>query len=340
MLSQSFSTSFTKPRFSKYLAAVACTAALLQAPLSVGATAPQYAPKLLTQQAGGYTIQIGEVRVTALNDGTVPQDAKNLLRNISQAQIDKQLARNFQSNPVEGSINAYLIQLPQHTVLVDTGAGHMFGPNKGGNVVPDLAALGIKPSDITDVLITHSHSDHTGGLITDGKRTFPNATVYVGKPDIDFFFDDAKMNASKYGQGYFDGARTTLTPYLDANKVKTFTGSEQVLPGITATVHPGHTPGAAFYRLDSNGDSITFIGDIIHIAAVQFADPTVTIIYDQDQHKAQAVREQAFAAFAKEGELVAGPHLAFPGIGHLRKNGSGYDWVAVDYVNRSAPSAK
>ncbi|MFB9134576.1 MBL fold metallo-hydrolase [Vibrio olivae] len=318
-------------KISRCISAALFAVAMAQAPLSYA----KYEPNLITQQAGGYAVQVGDVRVTALNDGTVPQDAKNLLRNVTQQEIDKQLAYNFQSNPVEGSINAYLIQMPEHTVLVDTGAGQMFGPGKGGKVMSDLAALGIKPSDITDVLITHSHSDHTGGLIKDGKPAFNNATVYVGKPDIDFFFDDEKMKNSPYGQGYFDGARKTLKPYLDAGKVKTFEGSQEVLPGITATVHPGHTPGAAFYRLDSQDDSITFIGDIIHIASVQFADPKVTIIYDQNQSKAQSVRSKAFAEFAKQGELVAGPHLAFPGIGHLRSDGNGYDWIPVDYVNRA-----
>ncbi len=317
--------------FSQRLLTALLASTLLHAPLSYAAQDSH----LVTQQAGGYAVQIGTVRVTALNDGTVPQNAKELLRNVTQEQIDQQLAHQYQHNPVEGSINAYLIQLPKHTVLVDTGIGQMFGPNVGGNLLADLATLGIQPDDITDVLITHSHSDHTGGLLKDGKPTFPNANVYVGKADIDFFFDDQQMKNSPYGQGYFDGARTTLKPYLDAGKVKTFSGSEQILPGITATVHPGHTPGAAFYRLDSEGQSITFIGDIIHIAAVQFADPKVTIIYDQDQSKAQAVRINAFADFAKQGELVAGPHLAFPSIGHIRKNASGYDWVPVNYVNRA-----
>ncbi|QSX34049.1 MBL fold metallo-hydrolase [Shewanella avicenniae] len=316
------------------LCALLLSTALLQAPLSYAET------QLINQQAGGYQLQVGDVVVTALNDGTVPQDAKKLLRNISQADIDNQLAHNFQHNPVEGSINAYLIQLPQHTVLVDTGAGHMFGPDKGGKVLADLATFGIKAEDITDILLTHSHADHTGGLIANGQRVFPNATVHLGKGDIDFFFDDAKMKSSQYGQGYFDGARNTLKPYIDANKVKTFSGSEQILPNITATEHPGHTPGSAFYRLESQGKSITFIGDIIHIASVQFAHPNVTIIYDQDQSQAKAVRNTAFDQFVKEGELVAGPHLSFPGIGHLRQRGDGYEWVPVDYVNRKPSAAK
>lgn len=316
---------------SRKLITALVAATLFQAPLSYADTESH----LVTQQAGGYAVQVGQVRVTALNDGTVPQDAKKLLRNVSPKEIDQDLAHHFQTNPVEGSINAFLIQLPQHNVLVDTGLGQVYGPNVGGKVVADLDALGLKPADITDILITHSHSDHTGGLIKDGKPVFTNATVYVGKPDIDFFFSDEEMKKSPYGQGYFDGARSTLKPYLDEHKVKTFSGSQEILPGITATVHPGHTPGAAFYRLNSKGESITFVGDIIHIAAVQFADPNVTIIYDQDQSKAQTVRKNAFADFAKQKELIAAPHLAFPGIGHIRADGKGYDWVPVDYVNRT-----
>ena len=93
--------------------------------------------------------------------------------------------------------------------------------------------------------------------------------MYVGKPDIDFFFNDE--NQKNLGdQNYFDVAHKTLKPYLDAGKVKTFSGTEQLLPGISGTVHPGHTPGSAFYTLESKGEKITFVGDIIHVAAVQF----------------------------------------------------------------------
>ena len=290
---------------------------------------------VVRQQAGGYTVRVGEVRVTSLTDGSVPQNLHELFRRTRPEDIDRLLARNFQTNPVEASINAFLVTLPGHRVLVDTGSGQLFGPGNGGRLIESLAAQGIGPQDITDILLTHAHSDHAGGLVRDGQRVFPDAVVYVGKPDIDFFFNEDNQKKTGYDQAYFDIARLTLAPYLKAGKVRTFSGTQEVLPGMTATVHPGHTPGSAFYRLTSHGESMTFVGDLIHVAAVQFPDPEVTIAYDQDPARAAAVRKAGFASFARDRTLIAAPHLPFPGIGYVRASGgNGYDWVPVTYTNR------
>lgn len=290
---------------------------------------------VVRQQAGGYTVRVGEVRVTSLTDGSVPQNLHELFRRTRPEDIDRLLARNFQTNPVEASINAFLVTLPGHRVLVDTGSGQLFGPGNGGRLIESLAAQGVGPQDITDILLTHAHSDHAGGLVRDGQRVFPDAVVYVGKPDIDFFFNEDNQKKTGYDQAYFDIARLTLAPYLKAGKVRTFSGTQEVLPGMTATVHPGHTPGSAFYRLTSHGESMTFVGDLIHVAAVQFPDPEVTIAYDQDPARAAAVRKAGFASFARDRTLIAAPHLPFPGIGYVRATGgNGYDWVPVTYTNR------
>ena len=302
-----------------------------QSPVQPQADVPGH---VMPQQAGGYRMRVGNVQVTALTDGTVPVDVRSLLRGATPQDIDRLLARNFEHSPIEGSINAFLIELPGHWVLVDTGVGQLFGPGKGGRLLDSLAAQGLHPQDVTDVLLTHAHSDHSGGLVKDGQRVFPNAEVYVGKPDVDFFFDESNQKKTGYDQHYFDIAQLTLKPYMEAGKLKTFTGTEQVLPGITATVHPGHTPGAAFYRLDSAGESITFVGDLAHAAAVQFPEPGVTIAFDEDQARAAEVRKTQFAAFARDRTLIAAPHLPFPGIGHVRPAGGGYDWVPVTYTNR------
>lgn len=292
---------------------------------------------VLLQQPGGYSIRVGDIRVTSFTDGTVPQDVHALLRDTTPQDIDKLLADNFQSNPVEASINAFLLEMPDHLVLVDTGSGELFGPRNGGKLVDSLASMGFRPEQISDVLITHAHSDHAGGLVKGGQRVFKNATVYVGKPDIDFFFDRSNQARTGYDKSYFDIAQTSLKPYLDAGKLKSFSGTEEVLPGISATVHPGHTPGAAFYTLNSKGEHIVFIGDTIHVAAVQFPDPDVTIAYDLDRKQAAEVRKHAFAQFAKMGDLIAVPHLPFPGFGHVRTDGrGGYEWVPVTYTNRDA----
>jgi glyoxylase-like metal-dependent hydrolase (beta-lactamase superfamily II) len=294
------------------------------------------AQHVLSQPAGGYHIQVGSVRVTSFTDGSVAQDLHKLLRHTTVKNTDALLDQNFQANPVEASINAFLIELPGHRVLVDTGVGQLFGPGNGGRLIESLATENIHPEDITDILLTHAHSDHAGGMVKEGKRVFTNATVYVGKPDVDFFFDNENQRKTGYGANYFAVAQKTLKPYLDAGKVKTFSDTTEVLPGISATVHPGHTPGSAFYTLTSGGEKIIFVGDIIHVAAVQFPQPDITIEYDENQNLAAKVRRDAFATFMKERDLIAAPHLPFPGLGHVASQGqNSYRWVPVTYTNRT-----
>lgn len=306
--------------------------------LQASAETPQHVVK---QPAGGYSVQVGDIMVTSFTDGTVAQDLHKLLRRTTPQKTDALLTQNFQTNPVEASINAFLIALPGHKILVDTGSGQLFGPGNGGRLIESLATQGIAPQDITEILLTHAHSDHAGGLVKDGKAVFTNARVFVGKPDIDFFFNNDNQKKTGYDQNYFNVAQKTLKPYRDAGKVVPFSGTSQLLPGITGTVHPGHTPGSAFYTLESKGEKITFVGDIIHVAAVQFPQPAVTIAYDQDQDGAARVRQDAFADFVKNRDLVAAPHLPFPGIGYVTKGEhGGYAWVPVTYTNRDSHSAK
>ncbi|MBB3695623.1 MBL fold metallo-hydrolase [Sphingomonas sp. BK580] len=301
------------------------------------AAAPAPTPSHVTAQLPNtYDIQVGDVRVTALSDGSVPQDLHQLLHRTTNAHTDELIALNLQTNPVEASLNAFLLRLPGRLVLVDTGSGQFFGPGNGGKLLDALARVGVQPDQVSDVLITHAHDDHSGGLVKDGKRVFLNATVHVGKADVDFFFDNANQARTGYDKSYFEIAQATLKPYLDAGKVKTFTGKQEILPGVTGEIHTGHTPGSAFYTLESRGERLIFVGDIVHVAAVQFPDPTVTITYDLDEDGAVRVRAQTFAALAQSRDLIAVPHLPFPGLGHVRtRQGGGYDWVPVTYTDRA-----
>lgn len=307
-------------------------AALLALAPSTGTVART--PGVTTQIAGTYRFFVGDVRVTALSDGTVPIDLHELLRGVPQARIDALLARNFQANPAEASINAYLLELGQRRVLVDAGAGDLFGPGNGGRLPEVLAAAGVRPEAITDILITHVHSDHSGGLVRNGRMLFPNATIHAGRADVDFFLEPANAARTGYDRRYFDEADRTLRPYVDAGRVRPIERSGEILPGLAAELHPGHTPGSAFYVLTSRGQRLVFIGDVIHAGAVQFPQPTVTITFDQDQPRARAVRRQAFARFAADGSLLAAPHLSFPGVGHIRREGAGYRWFPVEFGDR------
>lgn len=294
-----------------------------------------------TQVADIYSMPLGDLEIVALSDGTVPQDLHKLLTGTSESEIDGLLHDSFQSNPVEASINAFLIRGDGRTVLVDTGSGELLGPGYGGKLLDSLTEAGVKPGDVTDILITHVHTDHSGGLVASGKAVFANAVVHVGAPDIDFFLDVSNSERTGYAKQYFDEAAKTVGVYAKAGKVKTFGNNESILPGILATLHPGHTPGSAFFTVESQGQSIVFVGDIVHVENVQFPNPAITIVYDVDPVKAAAVRAKAFSDVAGSRQLIAAPHLPFPGIGHVRsEGGSAFSWHPIECRNRASASGQ
>ena len=295
-------------------------------------------PGLAVQGPDHYTFSVGDAQVTTLSDGSVPQDLHVLLRHTTAEKTDELLAHGFLSNPVEASLNAFLIRMGSRRILVDTGAGEFFGKGFGDKLVASLQSVGVEPEQITDVLLTHAHDDHMGGLVHNGKLTFVNATVYLSQADLAFFMDSGNAQRTGYAMSYFDQAATALKPCLAAGKIKTFATNEEIFPGLTAEVHPGHTPGSTFYTLRSHNHELVFAGDIIHVAAVQAPSPEITITYDVDPAKAAAVREEALAYFAAHGTLVAIPHLSFPGVGHFRRAGTGFEWIPVAYANRDPGS--
>lgn len=290
------------------------------------------APMVHKAAPGYYPLMVGKFEVTALSDGTFDMPVDKLLQGIKPAAIDQMLAAHFESAPLETSVNAFLINTGDKLVLADTGAGKFFGPTLG-NVLANLEAAGYRPDQVDEVLITHMHPDHVGGLLADGHMAFPNATVWVNKKDADYWLDPARMaSASKGAKGTFEDAMAAFKPYRAAGQFKTFTGSEKLLPGIRSLPEPGHTPGHTGYLVSSDGQSLLVWGDIVHVQAVQFPDPSVTIAYDSDPTEARATRLKVLAWVARDKVLVAGAHLAFPGLGHVRKSGSGYAWIPVNYT--------
>jgi glyoxylase-like metal-dependent hydrolase (beta-lactamase superfamily II) len=291
------------------------------------------APKLSESQAGFYRLKIGDVDVIALSDGTLPLPALDVLTNVQPGEVERLLAEAFQKPLLDASVNAYLIVAGSRLVLVDTGAGELLGPTLK-KLPASLEAVGYRPEQITDILITHIHTDHSGGLMDGERKMFPNATVHVDKKEVDFWLSPANLKEAEEGRKkYFREAVAKVKPYVDAGRVKTFEGDTQLFPGIRSIATPGHTPGHSFYALESKGEKIVFWGDIMHIAEVQFPNPAITVIFDVDSKAAAAQRQRAYADAAKSGYLVAPAHLSFPGIGHLRTEGDGYRWIPIPYIN-------
>lgn len=299
--------------------------------LLLASAAHAAAPQVKAQAAGYYRVMLGEFEVTALSDGTVALPVDTLLTNTTKAKSDKTLARNFLKSPVETSVNAYLINTGTKLVLVDTGAAGLFGPTLG-RLAESLKSAGYQAEQVDEIYITHMHPDHVGGLMAGEKMAFPNAVVRADKRDADFWLSQANLDkAPAEGKGFFQGAMASLNPYVAAGKFKPFDGDTELAPGIKAMAAPGHTPGHSLYVVESGGRKLVLWGDLMHVAAVQFAEPSVTIAFDTDSKNAAVQRKRAYAEAAKQGYLVGSAHLSFPGLGHLRAEGKGYTFVPVNY---------
>ena len=217
-------------------------------------------------------------------------------------------------------------------MLVDAGAGKAFGPDAGGRLLNSLRAAGYRPEDIDVVLLTHVHGDHFAGITADGKAVFPNADVYVDKNEADFWLDASKEKTVREElRGGFAQAAAAFAPYLAANKVKKFTGSTELFPGVRSISVPGHSPGHSFYAVESKGQQMQFWGDLIHAKDVQFRSPGATIKFDLDSAAAARQRLKAMTDAAAKGYYVGAAHISFPGIGRVLPEGKAFAWLPVNY---------
>jgi glyoxylase-like metal-dependent hydrolase (beta-lactamase superfamily II) len=292
--------------------------------------APQTAPSQKRTVAGYYRLMLGKFEITALSDGTVTIPLNQLLTHGSQNEINDVMRRaGVDPANTETSINAFLIHTGSRLALIDAGAGSVF-PN-GGHLAASLRAAGYRPEDITDVMLTHIHPDHSAGLTIKGKAVFPNATVHVQERDAAFWLD--ANNAAAYPQHAhaFAQARLDLAPYLKAGRVRRFSGDEELVPGVRAVAAPGHTPGHSFYAVESEGQKLLLWGDLIHGKDAQFHAPGIAIQFDVDETAAAAQRARAMADAAANGYLVGAAHISFPGIGRVVRDGASYLWMPVNY---------
>jgi glyoxylase-like metal-dependent hydrolase (beta-lactamase superfamily II) len=290
------------------------------------------APKQTTGNPGYYRFSLGDFEVNVISDGTLELPFNHLLAKVTPKEIKADFDKNFLSEKYETSVDAFLINTGSQLVLVDTGAGTTFSPTLG-KLQEHLKAAGYKPEQIDAVVITHMHGDHVGGLAVDGKAVFKNAILYVDKADVDYWTDKAEMEkAPKEMKGFFEVATKALEPYIKSGHLKAITADTEIVPGIHSIAAHGHTPGHTIYSAESKGQKMLFLGDMIHVAAVQFEKPTVTLQFDSDQDMAQKQRLKTFAAAAKEGDLISAAHLPFPGVGHLRAEKKGYTFVPINYT--------
>jgi glyoxylase-like metal-dependent hydrolase (beta-lactamase superfamily II) len=291
------------------------------------------APQHHDQVPGFYRLQVGDLEVTALWDGTASFDPHWLQGRTTMDGVVKALHED--PHMLDVADTGFLVNTGKQLILVDAGAGTWFGGGALGRMTGSLRSAGYTPEEVDLVLVTHLHSDHIGGLTTqDGKRVFPNAEVYVAKEESDFWLSpEMAAKAPKDAQPFFQSAQAIAAPYVKAGKWHTFSGAAPIVDGMQLVPLHGHTPGHTGYEFSSKGQKILFWGDTIHAQRVQLQHPEVTVVFDIDPAAAAATRNQLLPRLVREDIVIAGPHMSFPSLGRLRKSGSDYGWAPVSFTD-------
>jgi glyoxylase-like metal-dependent hydrolase (beta-lactamase superfamily II) len=310
---------------------------LALAALLTGLVAPMVqaaAPKAGFQAPGFFRMQLGDFEVTSLKDASFPFPPS-----ILKAEPDylaPLIANDFPSNPpnFNGSVAGFLVNTGRQLILVDTGTGSFGNFPVSGRLLANLRAAGYQPEQVDLVLITHMRFDHVGGLVTkDGKRVFTNAVVRLAQAESEFWLSkEEAARAPKQMQAFFDYARRAAAPYQAAGRWKPFASDDELAPGVHARPLYGHTPGHTGYEFRSGSEGLIAWGDTLHVAPVQFEHPDIGVAFDIDGPMAVEQRLHLIDELATSGTVVAAPHIAFPGLGHILRKDGVYAWVPARYT--------
>lgn len=209
------------------------------------------------------------------------------------------------------SVNCFVMRYKFKTYLIDAGN---FDPN--GSLVTKLASINIRPTAVDYILLTHLHPDHIGGLVDkNAKAVFPNAKVYLSYEEWKYWSQVVKQNPK-------DDNTKILRQFLDAynGRIQTLNFGEPVAQGVYAVKAVGHTPGHCYYRQGK----LRFVGDVMHAADLQIEHPEYCASFDNDQKQAYQTRVSFLETMSKEGNIVFGAHIPFPGVGYIIKEEKGY----------------
>ncbi|MCL2097346.1 MAG: MBL fold metallo-hydrolase [Bacteroidales bacterium] len=254
-----------------------------------------------------FTYKVGDCEVSMLSE--VQQSIKPELLIGATPEMLEECAPD---GTIPNAMSAYLIRMPEKIVLIDAGIGT--------NLFDNLFSLGIKPEEVDAILITHAHFDHIGGLLQDGKLMFPNAELYISELELEHWKNEKSQGGERARQVLkaYKGQRHTFQP-VDLEDETTF-----LIPGIQAIAAFGHTPGHTVYLLSSDKDKMLFWGDLTHAMAIQMPYPEVALTYDIDPATAIDRREVILNHVAKHSIPIAGIHIAYPGMGLIKKSNKGY----------------
>ena len=272
------------------------------------------------------TVESGALRLDLVSDGHLVLPRDFVFGPVPDAVADEVSDRFALDDSLKPDCTLTLYRDGANVVLFDAGSGPAFQPT-AGQMLDDLAALGVDPADVTHMVLTHGHPDHLWGVVDDFEDPlFPNALHLIGRAEHAYWTDPATVDSiGAERQAFAVGAARRLAQVADLLDV--FEDGDRVADGITARLTPGHTPGHMSFGLEFGGEPLTVIGDAVanhHIALVHPAQDTAQ---DQDPALAAKTRVSLLNDLADGGGRVVGFHFPHPGTGRIVREGEGFAFV-------------
>jgi glyoxylase-like metal-dependent hydrolase (beta-lactamase superfamily II) len=280
-----------------------------------------------------YALRIGEIDVLVISDGVLPLPTAMLGHNASPAVRAAWLDDMFlPRDALDWPLNAVLVRSGGRTILIDAGLG--FDPDlqlpRAGQLVRRLEAAGIDIGSVTDVVLTHMHMDHIGGLLVEGmkERLRPDLRIHVAAAEVKFW-ESPDFSHTSMPPGFPDALRSAAKRFAKdySGNLRTFDEKHEVAPGVVVYRTGGHTPGHSVVRMASGGEGLTFAGDAVF--AVGFDQPDWHNGFEHDPEESARVRIRLLREMAETGEMLMATHLPFPSVGRVAIDGDAFRWVPV-----------
>ncbi len=287
-----------------------------------------------------FRFDLGEFGCLSISDGAFNYPLESFFTNVPREQVQEILRQH--GLPTQQIITPYtllLVDTGEHRVLVDTGAGNLgahaaalfpsvdHSTTVTGKLLDNLRVIGIEPSDIDTVVITHAHPDHVGGTLDEvGKLIFPNARYFLSREEWDFWTSDAAT--TKAPPPMVNIARRNLEPLRD--RLTLIDDADEILPGIQAIATPGHTPGHIALSITSDGEQLLHVSDAV-LYPLHLEHPGWTPVFDVSPEDAATSKRRIFDLAAEEEALVFAHHFPpFPNLGHVLKKEEGWLWQPIE----------